>query len=253
MRSTKLDQLEPEVYLLQARIGCDVINSVYQPDGSNHPQPPPPEDITDDTREEYIRSKYVDKVFAREDSPVPAERHSQLLIEACEGDYIPKMLYHMVHGADVNYTDPKTGISPAHAAAMKGFALALAFLALNGADLNCKDSAGCTPLHYAAERNFAPAVAMLLKYGADPEATNNEGVRPRDVVVASHEIKVLLKEGHSKKDEKIVLGEFFGDLESSILEQRKKPTGLKKTPPWVSASPKSKTVSLSQTNDSLSN
>lgn len=248
MRSTKLDDLEPEIYLLQARIGNRSINAVYQPIESHLP---PPDDIPDDTREIFIRSKYVDKTFAYEGSKIPIEKHCQLFLEACENDYIPKMLFHMVHGADVNYADPKTGNRAIHIAAMKGLTLVIAFLALNNADLNCKNAEGYSPLHFAAENNCVSAVAMLLKYGANPELANNDGKKPGDVVVASQEISALLREGGaSKKNVKIVLAQFFGDMEKNIFEQSKKPTGLQKV--WISACPK-QSGPLSPSNNFLSN
>lgn len=223
------------MYLLQARVGRHAINSIYQAIESHLPAP---EVITDDTREAFIRSKYVDRTFTFTDQHTPPEKHSQLLVEACEGDRIPKMLFHLVYGADVNYADPESGNRPAHAAAAKGHVLVLVFLAANGADFNCRNAAGRTPLHFATEKGFGAAVAMLLKYGADPEIADNSGARPRDVGSAFPKVAALLQPTRDKKGEETILAEFFGDMEKNIAEQGTVPTGLDKT--WIPACPKLK-------------
>jgi ankyrin repeat protein len=54
------------------------------------------------------------------------------------------------------------------------------FLAVNGANVNHKDSKGKTALHHGVEKEFDPVLLKwLVKHGASPDIQDRDGVSPR--------------------------------------------------------------------------
>ncbi|KAM3968669.1 myosin binding subunit isoform 2-T2 [Aphomia sociella] len=83
----------------------------------------------------------------------------------------------------VELRDPKTGGTPLHVAAAKGY-IDVAKTLLNecNAEPDSVDYEGWTPLHAAALWGQKDAAALLLKYGADPHLKNYSGQTCMDLV-----------------------------------------------------------------------
>ncbi|KAL0902172.1 hypothetical protein ABMA27_000108 [Loxostege sticticalis] len=76
----------------------------------------------------------------------------------------------------VEVRDPKTGGTPLHVAAAKGYIdVAKTLLEECNAEPDCVDYEGWTPLHAAALWGQKEAAALLLKFGADPHLNNYSG------------------------------------------------------------------------------
>ncbi|XP_072930829.1 protein phosphatase 1 regulatory subunit 12C isoform X8 [Epargyreus clarus] len=83
----------------------------------------------------------------------------------------------------VEVRDPKTGGTPLHVAAAKGYIdVAKMLLEDCNAEPDCVDYEGWTPLHAAALWGQKEAAALLLKYGADPNLKNYSGQTCMDLV-----------------------------------------------------------------------
>ncbi|CAK1588476.1 unnamed protein product [Parnassius mnemosyne] len=83
----------------------------------------------------------------------------------------------------VEVRDPKTGGTPLHVAAAKGYLdVAKTLLEDCNVEPDCVDYEGWTPLHAAALWGQKEAAALLLKYGADPNLKNYSGQTCMDLV-----------------------------------------------------------------------
>ncbi|OWR50492.1 hypothetical protein KGM_203899 [Danaus plexippus plexippus] len=83
----------------------------------------------------------------------------------------------------VEVRDPKTGGTPLHVAAAKGYIdVAQTLLDECNVDPDCVDYEGWSPLHAAALWGQKEAAAMLIKYGADPNLKNYSGQTCLDLV-----------------------------------------------------------------------
>ncbi|XP_061382483.1 protein phosphatase 1 regulatory subunit 12C isoform X3 [Danaus plexippus] len=83
----------------------------------------------------------------------------------------------------VEVRDPKTGGTPLHVAAAKGYIdVAQTLLDECNVDPDCVDYEGWSPLHAAALWGQKEAAAILIKYGADPNLKNYSGQTCLDLV-----------------------------------------------------------------------
>ncbi|KAK9540326.1 hypothetical protein VZT92_002787 [Zoarces viviparus] len=102
--------------------------------------------------------------------------------------------------ADVRH--PRTGATPLHVAAAKGYLEALKILCQCGLDVSAMDFDGWTPLHAAAHWGQGEACCILAEQLCNMEARSNAGQTPFDV--ADESIEELLKELSQKQANSIL-------------------------------------------------
>uniref|UniRef100_A0A3Q2CLC6 Protein phosphatase 1, regulatory subunit 12C n=1 Tax=Cyprinodon variegatus TaxID=28743 RepID=A0A3Q2CLC6_CYPVA len=95
-------------------------------------------------------------------------------------------------GPPADVKDPRTGASPLHVAAAKGYVEALKILCQCGLDVSATDFDGWTPLHAAAHWGQEEACRILAEQLCNMEARSNGGQTPFDV--ADESVAELLEE-----------------------------------------------------------
>uniref|UniRef100_UPI0037E775EC protein phosphatase 1 regulatory subunit 12C isoform X2 n=1 Tax=Semicossyphus pulcher TaxID=241346 RepID=UPI0037E775EC len=100
-------------------------------------------------------------------------------------------------GLPTDVRHPKTGASPLHVAAAKGYLEALKILCQCGLDVSAVDFDGWTPLHAAAHWGQGDACHVLAEQLCNMEARSNAGQTPFDV--ADESVEELLKELSQKQ------------------------------------------------------
>uniref|UniRef100_A0A672MAU2 Protein phosphatase 1 regulatory subunit 12C-like n=1 Tax=Sinocyclocheilus grahami TaxID=75366 RepID=A0A672MAU2_SINGR len=98
----------------------------------------------------------------------------------------------LTNGLPANLCHPRTGATPLHVAAAKGYLEAIKLLCQCGLDVSAKDYDGWTPLHAAAHWGQSEACRLLAEQLCDMEAHSNGGQTPFDVVDES--VASLLEE-----------------------------------------------------------
>ncbi|XP_066520456.1 protein phosphatase 1 regulatory subunit 12C-like [Hoplias malabaricus] len=98
----------------------------------------------------------------------------------------------LTEGPPANVQHPRTGATPLHVAAAKGYLEAIKLLCLCGLDVSAKDWDGWTPLHAAAHWGQREACSLLAEQLCDMEAHSNGGQTPFDV--ADESVTELLEE-----------------------------------------------------------
>ncbi|KAK6932982.1 Ankyrin repeat [Dillenia turbinata] len=83
----------------------------------------------------------------------------------------------LVKGATVNHHD-QYGLTPIHAAAIKGHTEVVVMLVNYGADLECQDLEGHRPLHLAVEGGDLETVEVLINLGSNVNAMTKRGATP---------------------------------------------------------------------------
>jgi len=100
------------------------------------------------------------------------------------------------HGADLNTPNPY-GRTPAHLAAQKGHAEAIAALGVAGANLNEVDHYGRTPAHLAAHIGHVGAIAALHAAGANLDAADPDGQTPAHLAVQYDHVEAIAALDHA--------------------------------------------------------
>ncbi|XP_054897382.1 protein phosphatase 1 regulatory subunit 12C isoform X1 [Poeciliopsis prolifica] len=95
-------------------------------------------------------------------------------------------------GPPADLRDPRTGATPLHVAAAKGYMDALKMLCQCGLDVSATDFDGWTPLHAAAHWGQEEACRVLAEQLCNMEARSNGGQTPFDV--ADESVAELLEE-----------------------------------------------------------
>ncbi|XP_043098068.1 protein phosphatase 1 regulatory subunit 12C [Puntigrus tetrazona] len=98
----------------------------------------------------------------------------------------------LTNGLPANLCHPRTGATPLHVAASKGYLEAIKLLCQCGLDVSAKDYDGWTPLHAAAHWGQSEACRLLAEQLCDMEAHSNGGQTPFDV--ADESVESLLEE-----------------------------------------------------------
>uniref|UniRef100_A0A8B9R5M8 Protein phosphatase 1 regulatory subunit 12C n=1 Tax=Astyanax mexicanus TaxID=7994 RepID=A0A8B9R5M8_ASTMX len=87
----------------------------------------------------------------------------------------------LTDGLPADLCHPRTGATPLHVAAAKGYLEAIKLLCQCGLDVSAKDWDGWTPLHAAAHWCQREACSLLAEQLCDMEARSNGGQTPFDV------------------------------------------------------------------------
>lgn len=87
----------------------------------------------------------------------------------------------LTDGLPADLCHPRTGATPLHVAAAKGYLEAIKLLCQCGLDVSAKDRDGWTPLHAAAHWCQREACSLLAEQLCDMEARSNGGQTPFDV------------------------------------------------------------------------
>ncbi|XP_052455282.1 protein phosphatase 1 regulatory subunit 12C [Carassius gibelio] len=98
----------------------------------------------------------------------------------------------LTNGLPANVCHPRTGATPLHVAAAKGYLEAIKLLCQCGLDVSAKDYDGWTPLHAASHWGQSEACRLLAEQLCDMEALSNGGQTPFDV--ADESVVSLLEE-----------------------------------------------------------
>lgn len=199
IRSLTLDEWEPEVVAVFAKLGNTVVNGVYEANCDRSCVNKPPisgENCTGNggssitplraqpssdrsTREAWILAKYVQRRFVAGcvgDGRVMNERgehqsarcscvrcQSNLSLHTAAGlADLPGMCAALGAGAVVNSL--RGGLSPLHVAVSRGSTAACQYLLLNGADASIVATDGTTALHRSVAGGHMGAVCALLKH-----------------------------------------------------------------------------------------
>ena len=106
-------------------------------------------------------------------------------------------------GADLDATDPLTGWTPLHMAAIKSYRHLVTILLENGARPDAQDISGLMPIHWAIEapgKDQLAIVKLLLPYYEDIEAEDRGGwTLLHRAAISSHTdiVRLLLHRGAS--------------------------------------------------------
>ncbi|XP_022049031.2 protein phosphatase 1 regulatory subunit 12C isoform X1 [Acanthochromis polyacanthus] len=103
----------------------------------------------------------------------------------------------LTEGPPADVQHPKTGATPLHVAAAKGYLEALKILCQCGLDVSAIDFDGWTPLHAAAHWGQGEACRILAEQLCNMEARSNAGQTPFDV--ADESVEELLEELSQKQ------------------------------------------------------
>ncbi|XP_041837884.1 protein phosphatase 1 regulatory subunit 12C isoform X2 [Melanotaenia boesemani] len=103
----------------------------------------------------------------------------------------------LTEGPPDNIRHPKTGATPLHVAAAKGYTEALKILCQCGLDVSATDFDGWTPLHAAAHWGQGDACCILAEQLCNMEARSNGGQTPFEV--ADESVSQLLEELSQKQ------------------------------------------------------
>ncbi|KAG9350247.1 hypothetical protein JZ751_026601 [Albula glossodonta] len=103
----------------------------------------------------------------------------------------------LAEGLPSDLRHPKTGATPLHVAAAKGYVEAIKLLCQCGMDVSATDNDGWTPLHAAAHWGQGEACKILAEQLCNMEARSNAGQTPFDV--ADESMENLLEELSQKQ------------------------------------------------------
>ncbi|XP_041733139.1 BAR_ACAPs and ArfGap_ACAP domain-containing protein [Coregonus clupeaformis] len=217
VRSLTLDSWDPEQLKLLCGLGNDVINGIYEfrcaAEGRVKPiaASPRPE------KETWIKEKYVEKRFVKDDSLPETQRREnagrQMYQAACQGDLVT-MASALAQGAEVNWSHAEEeGRTALIGSAFGGSLTACEFLLQNGANVNYRDQRGQGALHTAATWGHTGQVCLLLKKGANQYAVDERGQDPLAIAIetAHADIVTLLRMARMNEEMRDSEG-FFGSM-----------------------------------------
>ena len=106
------------------------------------------------------------------------QNHYRPLDIATEEGHVEVMKLMIMHGVNLDGTDPRKGRTALHVAAASGRVEAIRVLTRAGCSLDVRDSSNGTPLHTCVAHSSCAAVAALAAVGADLNKASAEGDTP---------------------------------------------------------------------------
>lgn len=132
----------------------------------------------------------------------------------------------LTEGPPTDIRHPRTGATPLHVAAAKGYLEALKILCQCGLDVSAMDFDGWTPLHAAAHWGQGEACHILAEQLCNMEARSNAGQTPFDVADESIEglLEELLQKQANWRNEQSILDRQNqqGSTAASVLNKRRR-------------------------------
>ncbi|KAL2087294.1 hypothetical protein ACEWY4_018353 [Coilia grayii] len=135
------------------------------------------DEATESLLQEHTQKQGVDLVAAKR------EEEEQIMSDA---------RHWLSEGLPPDVHNPRTGATPLHVAAAKGYLEAIKLLCQCGLDVSAVDLDGWTPLHAAAHWGQGEACRILAEQLCDMEARSSAGQTPFDV--ADESVEALLEE-----------------------------------------------------------
>ena len=161
VRSLTLDTIDPYNLHLLKMLSDNKLNEFYEEKvGQNKIN----ESARREAREDFIRKKYVDKIFMRKLDNVPDPFDAIL-------NQNPLNLFIAALYDNLNVTKNDKFL-PMHAAACIGNPLLITIISLNTDQINKLDANGWSPLSYAAYFKNIAACNALCDFGADIKASS---------------------------------------------------------------------------------
>ncbi|XP_038570376.1 protein phosphatase 1 regulatory subunit 12C isoform X1 [Micropterus salmoides] len=146
-----------------------------------------PDETTESLLQDYTRRQGVDLEAAKR------LEEEQIMIDAQKW---------LNEGPPADVRHPRTGATPLHVAAAKGYLEALKILCQCGLDVSAVDFDGWTPLHAAAHWGQGEACRVLAEQLCNMEACSKAGQTPFDV--ADESVQELLEELSQKQANSIL-------------------------------------------------
>jgi len=191
VRSFALDKWELEVVKMMTHLGNQKVNAIYEFNIPKEIKKPTP-NADHNSREQYIRLKYVQKKFVKS-SNMDAQTLNQTLFDSIKsGKPLQSILELISQGSDINCAlqneNNKTSL---HCAVIENSILSLVLLALNGATINVLDASQKTPMHYAAELGHLACATILYKFKAKISVKDCNDKLPIDYAVENKKADCL--------------------------------------------------------------
>ncbi|MEN9432484.1 MAG: hypothetical protein RLZZ422_73 [Pseudomonadota bacterium] len=123
---------------------------------------------------------YVEEVAA-ETAPAPVQinpQYGQRLMDTIRQGNLNQAKWLLANGADPEFKDDPSGMTPMHLAAKSGWVQLAQLLHEAGGDFTKTAPNGTTYLHIAAASNRLPMVKYLVSLGLDVNALTNKGWTP---------------------------------------------------------------------------
>eukprot|EP01123_Difflugia_compressa_P003584 TRINITY_DN1472_c0_g1_i4.p1 TRINITY_DN1472_c0_g1~~TRINITY_DN1472_c0_g1_i4.p1 ORF type:complete len:806 (-),score=153.72 TRINITY_DN1472_c0_g1_i4:245-2524(-) len=183
VRSIQLDDWEKYAIKLMTELSNSKVNEILEenlPQLTQYTKLSP--DSTTEQRDEFIKAKYVNKVFVPKEVDVDVVNHQ--LITACESDNVVQVLKLIFQGANVTAIDNNK--TPLHVAVKHKQPLVTQLLLSNGAESMIDHQIEQqTPLHIAAENGDVDCITILLACRADVTIKNKDGLTAEEIAVKS--------------------------------------------------------------------
>lgn len=172
-----IDDWENESVNVFKRLGNLKVNSILESNKEELLKETPTE-WNRNTREIFIKAKYIDKKFVdKGDTNLTEEELNEKLIEAVKEKNLELSLKYIIFGANPALKDSKNkDMSLLHYAVLsEDSGLCEFIIQQNGINPNVVDSNLWSPIHYAAKIKNAMIISLLFKRRADLDVKTNEG------------------------------------------------------------------------------
>jgi len=173
VRSLLMDGLSPCLVSWLSTLPNCVVNSIYEE--IEKPEfPKPTSDSDSDKRQQYLKAKYVDKLFVApfsENKPI-----HEALFDAIMARNTVRVLKLFAQGARADHV--YEGKYLLQVIVEEELLIMVEAVILNGANVNTVDQNGRSPLFYAVEKGNLEMVQLLVGYDADLLLKDKDGNDP---------------------------------------------------------------------------